>query len=79
MNAGLNQIDELPKPDAVMDLLWPGYQLALVKAGFELQVWAKIAAGRQTAQEMSQAEGWDATGTRMLLDTFVGMGFLGKD
>jgi hypothetical protein len=30
MHADLNKIDELPTPDAVMDLLWPGYQLALV-------------------------------------------------
>jgi 2-polyprenyl-3-methyl-5-hydroxy-6-metoxy-1,4-benzoquinol methylase len=74
-----DKTEGLPTPDAVMDLLWPGYQLALVKAGFELQVWARVAAGRRTACEMAEAGGWDVTGTRMLLDAFFGMGLLGKD
>lgn len=79
MSAESDSAEELPSPDAVMDLLWTGYQLALLKAGFELQIWARVAAGRRTASEMSEAEGWDATGTRMLLDALCAMGLLGKD
>lgn len=79
MSSKTDKTEGLPPPDAVMDLLWPGCQLALVKAGFELQVWAKVAAGRRTAREMAEAEGWDPTGTRMLLDAFFAMGLLGKD
>jgi 2-polyprenyl-3-methyl-5-hydroxy-6-metoxy-1,4-benzoquinol methylase len=79
MSSESNKSDELPTPDTVMDLLWPGYQLALVKAGFELQVWARVAAGHRTAREISASEGWDVTGTRMLLDAFCAMGLLGKD
>jgi 2-polyprenyl-3-methyl-5-hydroxy-6-metoxy-1,4-benzoquinol methylase len=79
MNGERINSEELPTPDAIMDLLWPGYQLALVKAGLELQVWAKIASGCRTARELAAAEGWDATGTRMLLDALCSMGLLGKD
>jgi 2-polyprenyl-3-methyl-5-hydroxy-6-metoxy-1,4-benzoquinol methylase len=79
MSSEIDKTEDVPTPDGVLDLLWPGYQLALVKAGFELQVWAKVAAGRRTACEMAEAEGWDPIGTRMLLDAFVGMGLLGKD
>jgi 2-polyprenyl-3-methyl-5-hydroxy-6-metoxy-1,4-benzoquinol methylase len=79
MSSETNTSDVLPMPDTVMDLLWPGYQLALVKAGFELQVWARVAAGLRTAPEISAPEGWDVTGTRMLLDAFCAMGLLDKD
>lgn len=79
MSSETNKSGELPTPDTVMDLLWPGYQLALVKAGFELQVWARVAAGHRTAPEISAPEGWDVTGTRMLLDAFCAMGLLDKD
>ena len=79
MSSETNKSGELPTPDTVMDLLWPGYQLALVKAGFELQVWARVAAGHRTAPDISAAEGWDVTGTRMLLDAFCAMGLLDKD
>jgi 2-polyprenyl-3-methyl-5-hydroxy-6-metoxy-1,4-benzoquinol methylase len=79
MSSQTNKSDELPIPDTVMDLLWPGYQLALVKAGFELQVWARVAAGQRTAREISASDGWDVTGARMLLDAFCAMGLLDKD
>jgi hypothetical protein len=71
--------EEVPTPDAVTDLLFGVYKAALIKAGLELEVWAKVAAGQRTAHDMAQNEGWDPTGTRMLLDAFCGMGLMGKD
>ena len=71
--------EEVPAPDAVTDLLFEVYKAALVKAGLELGVWTKVAAGQRTAPEMVQNEGWDPTGTRMLLDALCGMGLMGKD
>jgi SAM-dependent methyltransferase len=71
--------EEVPTPDAVTDLLFGVYKAALIKAGLELEVWAKVAAGQRTAHDMAQNEGWDPTGTRMLLDAFCGMGLVGKD
>jgi len=78
MSSATTTPEEVPIPDAVMDLSWTVYKVALIKAGLELGVWAKIAAGQRTAGEMAQNQGWDPTGTRMLLDALCGMGLLGK-
>jgi len=78
MSAETTTQREVPTPAAVMELSWPFYKVVLIKAGLELEIWSKIAAGQQTAQEMAQNEGWDLVATRRLLDAFCGMGLLHK-
>lgn len=56
-----------------------GTKTAMIHAGLELQVWAKIAAGYRTAHDLARHEGWDPTGTRALLDALFAIGLLEKD
>jgi hypothetical protein len=56
-----------------------GNETAMIHAGLELQVWAKISAGHRTADELAGHEGWDPTGTRALLDALFAIGLLEKD
>lgn len=56
-----------------------GLKTAMIQAGLELQVWAKIAAGHPTVKDLAQHEGWDLTGTRALLDALVAIDLLDKD
>ena len=56
-----------------------GNETAMIHAGLELQVWAKIAAGHRTARDLAGHEGWDPTGTRALLDALFAIGLLEKD
>ena len=56
-----------------------GNKTAMIHAGLELQVWAKIAAGHHTAHDLARHEGWDPTGTRALLDALFAIGLLEKD
>jgi 2-polyprenyl-3-methyl-5-hydroxy-6-metoxy-1,4-benzoquinol methylase len=56
-----------------------GKETAMIHAGLELQVWAKIAAGYRAAHDLAGHEGWDPTGTRALLDALFAMDLLEKD
>ncbi len=56
-----------------------GKETVMIHAGLELQVWAKIAAGHCTADDLAGHESWDPTGTRALLDALFAIGFLEKD
>ena len=70
--------EEVPTAKPILDILWECYKPAIFKAALELEVWAKVAAGGTTAAEIAEAEGWDPTGTRMLLDVLCGMDLLDK-
>jgi len=56
-----------------------GEKTAMIHAGLELKVWAKIAAGYRTAKDFVKHEGWDITGTRTLLDALFAIDLLHKD
>lgn len=77
-------LQEAPAPDALMDMLFgnvsvPHLKLPILRAGLELQVWAKIAAGHQTAEEIASTEGADPGGIRRLLDALTVMKMLEKE
>jgi 2-polyprenyl-3-methyl-5-hydroxy-6-metoxy-1,4-benzoquinol methylase len=55
------------------------YQAAILRAGLELEVWAKVAAGEDSADRLSAAEHWDPLGTRMLLDDLCSLKLLAKE
>jgi SAM-dependent methyltransferase len=56
-----------------------GKETAMIHAGLELQIWAKVAAGHHTAHDLAKHENWDPTGTRALLDALFAIGLLEKD
>lgn len=75
---------EAPDPDALMDMLFgsvsvPFVKLPILRAGLELEVWAKIAAGHRTAEEIALAAGADPGGVRRLLDALTVMKLLEKE
>lgn len=54
-------------------------EVAILRAALELQVWAKVASGEPTAEEIASREHWDPFGTRMLLDDLCAMKLLAKE
>jgi len=84
MNTQLGLPTEAPPPDNLLDLLLgtvegPLLKLPILRAGIELQVWAKIAEGCQTASEIASAAGADSSGMRRLLDALTVIKLLEKD
>jgi SAM-dependent methyltransferase len=76
--------EETPSPDTLLNLLFgtietPFVKLPILRAGIELQVWAKIAAGCRTANEVASAAGADPGGMRRLLDGLAVMNLLRKE
>jgi len=75
---------EVPTPDILIDMLLgnvsdPLLKLPILRAGVELQVWAKIAAGHRTTNEIASAVGADTGGMRRLLDALTVMKLLQKE
>jgi SAM-dependent methyltransferase len=84
MPTQLDEAETTPGPDVLMDLLFgsvavPLVKLPILRAGLELRVWAKIAAGRRTAKEVAAIEGADEGGVRRLLDALTVMKLLEKE
>jgi 2-polyprenyl-3-methyl-5-hydroxy-6-metoxy-1,4-benzoquinol methylase len=53
--------------------------LGILRAALELGVWAKVAAGEDSAARLSATEHWDPLGTRMLLDDLCSLKLLAKE
>jgi SAM-dependent methyltransferase len=84
MATQLDATEGPPGPDALMDLLFgsvtvPLVKLPILRAGLELEVWAKIAAGHRTAKEVAAIEGAGEGGVRRLLDALTVMKLLEKE
>jgi hypothetical protein len=68
----------------LMDLLfgnvsYPFIKLPILQAGVELRVWAEIAAGHQSTDDIASALGADPGGMRRLLDALTVMKLLEKE
>jgi len=55
------------------------YSLGALRAGLELQIFEKIAAGADTAEKLAAQEGWDLFGVRALLDTICAIKLITRD
>jgi hypothetical protein len=69
----------LPESPVIDQLNVSMYQVGIFKAAIELELWAKVAAGHDTAGDLAEAEGWDLNGTRMLLDDICTLKLLTKE
>jgi hypothetical protein len=79
-----DQVQEAPPPDILTSLLFgtvsnPLIKLPILRAAIELGVWAKIASGCRTANEIASTTGADLGGIRCLLDALVIMKLLEKN
>ncbi|HUW95410.1 MAG TPA: class I SAM-dependent methyltransferase [Anaerolineae bacterium] len=55
------------------------HQVGIFRAALELQVWAKVAAGEDTAEAIASAHHWDPMATRLLLDDLCAMNLLAHE
>jgi SAM-dependent methyltransferase len=78
MNMKVDQLQEIPKAEVTDQLNGVMYQVQIFRAALELQIWAKVAAGEDTAEQMAAQEDWDPKGTQMLLDDLCSLKLLGK-
>ena len=79
MNTKANGSTSMPVPEILRQLHTQMYQVAVLRAGLELEVWAKVAAGKDSTDRLSAAENWDPFGTRMLLDDLCTLKLLTKE
>ena len=70
---------QLPPPEILDEIDAHMYKTAIFRAAIELQVWAKVAAGFNTADRMAAQEHWDPIGTRLLLDDLCGLRLLSRE
>lgn len=78
MNEQLNQSNILPAPEILDQMDADFYKVAIFRAALELEIWAKVAAGLDTPEDMATAQHWDLHGTRMLLDDLSALKLLEK-
>jgi len=79
MDSETNHSVAAPAPEILNQLNICLYQVAILRAALELEVWAKVAEGEDSADRLSAAEHWDLLGTRMLLDDLCSLKLLAKD
>jgi SAM-dependent methyltransferase len=78
ISGGSLKAKEMPKSEVIDGFNEWIYKLDILRCALELQIWEKVAAGKDTAEKMASLEGWDPTGTRMLLDAICSFNLLGK-
>ena len=69
---------EMPKSEVIYQMVEWIFQVDIFRSALELQVWEKVAAGENTTERMASIEGWNPTGTRMLLDAICSLKLLSK-
>lgn len=75
----MNSVEkEKPPPQTIDELNEWGYKAAIFRAALELEVWEKVAAGKDTSEQLAATEGWDPFGTRMMLDALCSLRLLNK-
>ena len=73
------EAQEIPKSEIIDEVIDWFYRIGALRAGVDLQVWEKIAAGADTVKKMASQEGWNPTGVRALLDTICALKLLTRE
>ena len=79
MDPEANETPVMPAPEILDQMDAHIFQVASFRAALELQVWAKVAAGEDTADRIAASHHWDPIGTRMLLDDLSSLKLLAKE
>ena len=74
-----NRSTAIPAPEILWQLNAHMYQVGILRAALELEVWSKVAAGQDSVDRLSAVEHWDPLGTRMLLDDLCTLKLLAKE
>lgn len=65
-------------PQRIIEDLWAGWRAQTLVAAIELGLFTQIAEGKHTPKEIARSASASEHGTRHLLDTLVGLGYLKK-
>ncbi|MGA8848913.1 MAG: methyltransferase domain-containing protein [Dehalococcoidia bacterium] len=79
MDTETNRSAAMPAPEILRQLDARMCEVAILRAALELEVWAKVAAGEDSVDQLSAIEHWDPLGTRMLLDDLCTLKLLAKE
>jgi SAM-dependent methyltransferase len=79
MDPETNETPVMPAPEILDQMDAHIFQVAIFRAALELQVWARVAAGEDTADRVAASQHWDPLGTRMLLDDLSALRLLAKE
>jgi SAM-dependent methyltransferase len=79
MDPESNETPVMPAPEILDQMDAHIYQVAIFRAALEMQIWAKVAAGDDTADRIAASQHWDPLGTRMLLDDLCALKLLTKE
>ena len=79
MNGQMDESPAVPASDVVDQLIAYIHQVGIFRAALELEVWAKVAAGEDTAETIASAHHWDPVATRLLLDDLCAMKLLAQE
>lgn len=79
MDVEMNRPAAIPAPEILWQLNGYMYEVGVFRAALELEVWAKVAAGQDSADQLAAAEHWDPRGTRMLLDDLCTLKLLARE
>jgi hypothetical protein len=67
METEANRSATAPAAEILWQLDKRMHEVAILRAALELDVWAEVAAGEDSVEQLSETELWDPLGTRMLL------------
>ena len=70
---------EIPQPEIINQSIELLYRIGALRAALELRLWEKVASGEDTTEKMAAQEGWNPTGTRVLLDAICALKLMTKD
>lgn len=79
MNQETDHPQTMPEVKVLDQLNEAFYQVYIFRAALEMEVFAKVATGEDTSEQMAAKEGWDPVGTRMLLDDLCCLKLLERD
>jgi len=79
MDTEANRSAAAPAAEILWQLDKRMHEVAILRAALELKVWAKVAAGDDSVEQLSATEHWDPLGTRMLLDDLCSLRLLARE
>ncbi len=79
MSSQRGESTAVPAPEILEQIVAHIYQVGIFRAAVELQVWAQVAAGEDSAEAIAAARHWDPLATRLLLDDLCTMKLLARD
>jgi ubiquinone/menaquinone biosynthesis C-methylase UbiE len=79
MGSNVTSSMEIPKSEIIDRTFEWLYDVGAIRAAVELRLWEKVASGADTAEKLVAQEGWNPTGTRVLLEAMCALNLLSRE